>query len=854
MVQPINPINPINQSDLQTWVPRLERLAPPPPPLPAKLKPNAFARLARWSWRNAYLVLGFWMTVLLVATLAAAMLYQRPTGPTLAFPVAHTKPDAGAEAFRQLARLQVLTLANPDTQELVNARDGVLSALAGRSDLFAIAFAPGAGDFYDENGLLYRPLDEVQARVAYALSLKPLFEAVKNAPESASMATLLDAMATAVTQGRDPQGLDDMLSEAAVAVQALNIGEDQPLDWAKIADLEIENRAKQLSINILARQGKDVEAADYLSKISKATGVETALVGNAVTDDTKPKVPMPVEKFRLMAALLMGALFAALLLAIVFGRLVISVVALAPAIIMAPLSFAIALRLGGASWPSLWPIIVAGAVLPCALSFGLMLAAAELVLQQVSDETAMMLAAHHNGKNLFLKALFIVSPFVGLAFLPLPQNWALATSALALAITTLAISFSLPPALSRILANSLDWRGAQWLGPAHRSLFETGQWQVLSHGLGVVLILASFVTLIASPRGSDANASSDVTAVVLAADQDDAAKAIERLRTVPSAMSVQWLGSFLPEQAPEKLQSLRRLHGQFPRIEPVGLRNPADIRDIVETMQDSLRQMAQTTAARTTLKESAQAFRQSLAVLAATSEDVKLRQLDNRLFGGFNRTAEKADALAALTTPTLETLPDGLHALFGNAQGPFRLVVTPVEGLAAGQLAQTLSQLGFPVLHPSVTFSKTESARLATLFRLLAVAAGAGLLLLALAAESLSGFILTLGVGLAASLGLAGAETLWQQSWSLQWLLALCLVCGWLACCLAASPAPQRATLRSAVNLFLLPGALLLAGVPLALLGLAAPAQQLLPMAVDMLVVSTVVGLFQRHGAAQEDF
>ena len=845
-------VQPIKQSEMPEWRKFLHHQTPA---APAKLKPNFFARVIRWSWQHAYAVLGFWLIAAIVATVMAIVFYQRPVGPALVYPTALISADSGAETFGRLTKLQVLTLSNSDPQELLQARDSVIAALLQRNDLFALVFAPGAGDFYDEQGMLYRPIEEVQARVAYALSLKPLFDAVKDAPESASMATLLGAMATAVTAGRDPQGLDGMMEEAAVAVQSLNIGEDHALDWAKIADLQVESLAKQLAIYILPREGKEVEARAYLANVVKASGVDSSLTGNTAISAAMPDAPKPIEKFRLLAALLMGAAFCALVLAIVLGRFSIAAVIFAPNLVLVPLGFALVFFIDGASWPSLWPVLTLAVLLPSAVSLGLVLSAAEHGSQAgLNNETALMVAAHHDGKILLMRGLLLASPFIGLVFLPLPLSLAKAALVAMLFPIAMAASFSLPPALSRIFAQPLDWRALQWLGPAHRGLFETGQWQFLSHVLGGLLIIGSLVFVIAAPRKTNVDASNDVTAVLVASDKAAAEQLIERLRLVPSAVMVQWLGSFLPEQASEKLASLQRLQGQFPRIEPVGFRNPVDVRDVVDTMQESLGQIAQSPSAGASLKQAAQEFRQSLVVLAATSDDSRLEKLDNRLFGGFNRIAEKADALAAFTPPNLETLPVGLHVLFGNAGGPFRLVVTPVDGVGPGQLAQTLDQLGFPVVHPAITAGKVDATRKATLTLWIGVSAALALVLLALAAQSVSKFTLSVLVGLAAAVALTGGEALWQQGWTLQWLLGLCVVCAWALSSLAASPPLQRATLISAVNVFLLPGLLLMMGVPLTLLGLEVPARQILPMAIDMLLVSIVIGLFQRHGAAERDF
>ena len=844
----VQPQRPVDGSD---WRRPVHFSAPAAAP---RLKSNIFARTMRTSWRYAYAALGFWTVIAVTGGIAAILLYQRPSAAPLPFPAAPFAADANAESFNKLAKLQIITLSGAEPQDLSIARDSVMSVLNQRSDLFALVFAPGVGDFYDDYGLLYRPVAEVQARVAYALSLKPLFEAVKDAPETASMAALLDAMVAAVAQGHDPQGLDGMLSEAAIAVQSLNLGEDHALDWAKVADLQIESSAAQLAINILPNEGAEAEAGEVIAAAAKAAGVRATISGNPLANAPKPEAAKATPAFRLFSALLMGAVFASLLLAIVLGRVRLAIVIFSPAVVVAPISLALVFFVSGAAWVSLWPILIGAALLPTVVALGLMLTAAEHTQAHVNAETALMLAAQYNGRVLLLRAVLLAVPFLGLAFVALPFNPLMAVLFLGLLLTALAASFTLPAVLTRVFPQALDWRAQQWLGSAHRGLFETGQWQFLSHTLGVVLIAGCAAVLMTAPAKVDVGTNGEVRAVLVAADQTAAEQLIERLRLVPSAASVQWLGSFLPDHAPEKMEALNRLQNQFPRIEPVGLRNPADIRDVVNAMQESLRQISISTSADAALKQAAKGFRQSLAVLADTSEDAKLRKLDNRLFGGFNRTAEEADALAALIPPSLESLPQGLHVLFGNATGPFRLLVTPVEGVAPDQLAETLAQLGYPVMHPAVAALRMQNARLTALAQVFFTAVLVTTVLLGLSATSFGGFIASILVGLTTAVVVAAVETLWQEPWSLQWLLGLCVVFAWAGSCLVAAPPRERSTLVSAINVFIPPGVLLLLGVPLDLLGLDVAAQQFLPVAINLVVVSTVIGLFQRHGAETRAF
>ncbi len=825
-------------------------------PSPPKLVPNVYARLARWCMNHAKMVLAFWLVISCLAATAATWIYQAPKSYGLPFPEFNKVQSASIENFAKLSRIQTLSITQADPHELSIAREQIYAALLQRTDLVEMVLAPGAGNYYDDHNLLYRPLIEVQSRVAYALSLKPLFDAVKRAPDAASMATLLSGIAGTVAQGKDPQGLDDLLAEAAVAVQAMNVNEDHPLDWAKIADLEFESTNTKSIITILPQEGKQAESEAYVLSLAKAAGVDAQVSGARADGDNKNNQTLlfPMEKTRLIAALLIGFVFATLLLAIALGRVVIICVITAPVLFMAPISILAVFLVGAGSWVAYWPVFVFGLLLAASLTLNLILEAASLSPQLVSDETAMMLAAHYHGRRLLWRGLLLAIPFAGLALLPQPAGPLIVLAVVMLTLSSFAICFTLAPALTKIFEGALDWRAANWWGPAHRSLFETGQWQFVSRGLGILLVVACVASIMASTRKTEPNETVPVSVALIAKDKDEALELIEKLRGVPSAAAVQWLGSFLAEQPQEKQQELQRLLGQFPRIEPVALNNPGDVRDVVETMQDSLRQIAQAANARQSLKQSAIAFRQSLAVLAATTEDKKLTELNNRLFGGFNRLSDRADSLAGLTPPTLETLPLELHTLFGSAPGPYRLVVAPIAAVPPSQLAATLDQLNFPVLHPSVLSSKLEASRYAVLMRVFVLAAALTMVISIFVSSGITSYLLTLLVGVAACFILAASQLLWSQNWNLQWLLSLCLLIGWLSTNLVVAAPNQRATLNSAVNVLLIPCLMLIAAIPLNLLGMTAAANQILPFVVSMLAISVVIGLFERHGPATEEY
>ena len=191
-----------------------------------RIKPNIFARIVRFSWNNAALVLIFWLLFNGLGVVVLFEFWQVPSSSRLPLPVAQAElPDPAG--LNDLVSLQTITISNSNAEVLAAQRSDLTAELREHHDIYELVFAPGGNDFYDDYGMLFRPLEEIEARVAYALSLKPLFDAVAAAPSAQSMTTLISEIAGSVQQGRGSQGVTDLLNEAGETVQSLANGEFQ---------------------------------------------------------------------------------------------------------------------------------------------------------------------------------------------------------------------------------------------------------------------------------------------------------------------------------------------------------------------------------------------------------------------------------------------------------------------------------------------------------------------------------------------------------------------------------------------------------------------------------------------------
>jgi hypothetical protein len=159
---------------------------------------------------------------------------------------------------------------------------------------------------------------------------------------------------------------------------------------------------------------------------------------------------------------------------------------------------------------------------------------------------------------------------------------------------------------------------------------------------------------------------------------------------------------------------------------------------------ESLKDIAASSAARPDLQKVSDDFRRSLSLLAATSSDGEVLELENRLFGAFNILVDRAEELAALEAPNMDSLDPKLKALFVSENNLFRLAVLASQGTTNAELSQILSEQGFAVAHPTLAAKAAHNALLGTTKSVLGGAAILALVALLFAVGEFAGYFAAL--------------------------------------------------------------------------------------------------------------
>ena len=205
-----------------------------------KLRPNAFARLARScaNYRMVVVAVALLLTAALAGFAATRLSIDPDQRPRIGLDQGTATLQAELAAkFPGVEQTFLAVVSSSDPETARQQALALAAMLQQQKDLFLSAFVPGTGTFYDANALLYQDGDAVRSRVDALLQLEPLYHAMASAPDMGGFAALVTEIGKAVEQGRSPPGLESLLMAASAAIEAEVKGKPRPLDWQALADL-----------------------------------------------------------------------------------------------------------------------------------------------------------------------------------------------------------------------------------------------------------------------------------------------------------------------------------------------------------------------------------------------------------------------------------------------------------------------------------------------------------------------------------------------------------------------------------------------------------------------------------------
>ena len=706
-----------------------------------KLQPNVFAKLARFSFRRAAVVLLFWCAVIVMSCYFA---FQNLTS-TIQQPIkfsgtsiAEMNLQTLQKNFPHLDRLTTVTLANQNSELMSEQRDALLENLKNQPEVFDLVFAPGTGEYYDAHSILYLSKAEIEARVAYALSLRPLFAAIAQAPTADSLATLVGEVSASIKQGRNPQGLDELFVQSANSLQALMQGKNAPVNWIKIANLDFEKIPYTAMILLLPKSGQEERATaavdDAVTRFVKDKS--TRVTFQHAAPDVLPVVPQVPADNRIVLLITMAALLIIISAYSVLGRVALLLSIALPMFVGMAISLGCAILLTPANTLAIWPVYIAVGLISVVMAARYTFALIEGNTTGRSREISAMLAAQKQGSGLLWQAAIGTLLWAGFfVHLNSPTKYIAVVGEVGI-IAALLATFTLVPAMPKIFGLQFSWAARVWMEPLLYALFNTRVWRNLRTILTWVTIglgCAGFYFAVAQIKFETQQNDSNQIVNIVAPSLADAQSILVKLKSIPEAKSVRWLGAFLPQDVETKQAILTTLKDQFPRIGSLDAQSADDLRDQILTLQESLKEIAAEAATRPELRQAAGAFRHSLALLSGTSTNVEIVEVENKLFGRFNALADRADLWGGIEKPSLESLDKNLKKLFLSADNFYRIEVMPASGQSNAQLAKVLALNGLPVAHESLVAASQMNNALSSFEMVLLSSLAIGLIMACLA-------------------------------------------------------------------------------------------------------------------------
>jgi uncharacterized protein len=712
----------------------------------ARLKPNIFARLARFSARHAAAVI---LLVLFLASLGAGLaVFSIRLLPASAPAISLDDQTAKAQAaldtlFPGIDRVFYATITNKNSAYARDSAIGVANQLRRHANLFETAFVPGTGPFYDRFGLLYQPAEEVAARVNLVLQLQPLFHALASAPNLEGLAALTQQIANAVAQGRSPPLLEGVLGAAADAVEGEISGAPKPVDWPLLAGLRPVPELTRWFIVAKPVAGQEAAAADAARVISSRINK---------LDWSFPPHTLDGKPARLTRDLAVPALLSAMVVLIILGGGLASVrqslAVLAASASCLALSFGIAAGTRPTFDAVTWSLAVAVLAPGFLFSLIVVIGFGEARARGKSVNTALMLAAHRAGPRIL--GFAAIAEALWLFWLPRQiDSLVLLAEGVSVGIVVAALlSLTLVPALLAAGNQPEEPDDFHWLDdavatPAGNNLRNARALLALLAMAGA-LFCAIFIPNVKfgdpqlrTLQAGALDTPTAIGAVHILVKPEAAPALIENLKKLPEVGAIRSIGQFLPVDAEAKINSLRGLAELLPATAaPQPGTEGALPPDVLASLDANLLAIANDPSTGEGLRAAAQRLRRSLQLFANAEapSPARIGQLEDAIFTGLGGLAAEADRLGSLAPPAIADLDEGLRSHFVAPDGQWRIEVLPKPGVTSLSFAAVLRKLSPDVAGvPVVALARNEIMHHESILALGPALALAGLIALAMA-------------------------------------------------------------------------------------------------------------------------
>lgn len=710
----------------------------PPERQRPRLRPNIFARLARFCFRNGLIIVAAWVALAIPALVFAvtAMNIQMQDQVLVTADTAIDEEQSRLAAeFPEPSESIVAVIDSKDPKLARSGAERVAARMSEQTNVFRNVFAPGTGRFFDDDGVLYLNEEGVADMAARIERSAPLFQALSISPNLTGLAVLADQVARVAAEGRSPEVVTALLTEAAKTVQAQIAGQRHDLDWLSLIEHGVTIESPRWYVLSYPVTNGDVDPARHaVEEARRLAGlietefggrISVALTGRPVLRAMAPPLDLRV--------LLLPTLLSSIVLLVILGFGLSRFGSVMIVLVMAAITFVITTGLALAALGAFdrvslaYPVLFSGLI--GVTTICLILRAEEAEQGGLGRLAAAMLTAQAMGLPLMVWLIGISATglvLIGSPFLAL-QKLAVILAIMSLVIFLAAVTL-LPAFLSLLRPRFHDDEDederVHWLDNVMARPASYGWWS-LRRGLAATLIAVAVLCALLvpalhfeSPAAVARNGASPAERLfrelsarepsllasgqILAEPGDPARQLVRRLATLPEVEGVRWVESFLPPGEADKRAILARLQGAFPRNTTAVPDIPDDLlRAEFVKLQDGLQRIAAEPRATPELAQAASELRRSLVLLDGNgvADPQALRQLERTFFVRLQLLLDRIDRLSRLDPLTVDRLDPAIHRQYVSRSGLWRIEVQPrrpddIESFAAALRSVTPSAAG----------------------------------------------------------------------------------------------------------------------------------------------------------------
>jgi len=505
--------------------------------------------------------------------------------------------------FPELVNQLVVVVESDIPEEAEKARELLVTRLKAQPTIFSSVYAPGSGPFFDQNGLLYLSLGQLEEQVDRLSAMQPFLALLS---EDFSLPGLLSVLATMLQReefhnGDNNEKFEHLFLILAKTITAAGKGETEPMSWQ---NLMLGNRSAPLTQKFILLQpvidSKAIHPAKraissireqvYELNLHDQYGVDVSITGKpAINHEDLRSVQTDISIASMVSLLVVGIV---LTLGLGSARLVCASIGTLAIALIWTVAFAILIvgRLNMISVTFTVLFIGLGIDYPIQIS----LRYQELLASGHHHRGALIGAVERTANPLFICAIstaigfyaFVPTAYVGASELGLISGTGMLIIFLA--------SMTILPVFMHVLPGSKKTSLSLTIGSKMALILQNTSRQILATTILLALVAIMLVPRfsfdanplrLSDPRSEavqtalrlfENNTTTPWTISILAPEQTEAEDLARRLEKLPEVATAITIKDFLPQDQESKLEQIGYLKLILPQLAHSYSHKPAD--------------------------------------------------------------------------------------------------------------------------------------------------------------------------------------------------------------------------------------------------------------------------------------